>query len=679
MRLLYTLLALCLTLTLSAQTTLIHAVQGSGNATQLAGQTVTIEAIVVADFQRLPDSGLGGFYVQEEDAEADADPLTSEGLFVYDGTFTTDVRVGDKVRVTGTASEFEGLTQVNATVAGGSVTVVARDETLPTPAGLELPVTADSDYERIEGMLTRLVANTYITEVFGVGRYGEFQVTDGQRLVQFTECNAPDVASFTAYKADQARRRLTVDDGRGGENRFPIVLGNGQTVTAANTLRAGARVTGLTGVIEQRFTDGYRMQATGFTVEDDNPRPTSAPTVGGNIRVVGMNVLNYFTTLDSRGADDAEEFERQEAKIVNAICELNADVLGLVEIENNGFGANGAIRTLIAAVREKCGLEYEAVVNPNPGSDQIMVALIYKSSVVSESGTAANLSEPANLFQRNRVPLAQTFRVTDVANPDYRHEFTVCVNHWKSKGSDCGAGDDDTGGAGNCDGTRTAVATAIRDWLAPYNKPTGTTDADVIIIGDLNAYSEEQPIKVMTDAGYVNTVRASSGDGSFPCGSSPSYVFMGEWGSLDHGLASASLAAQVTGAAPWNVNAPEPIALDYDTRFNDASLYADDFYRFSDHDPVVIGLDLEGTIVSVTDTGEAGLSLQHLGNREFRISGADAGAKLVLLEASGRTLKRGKLRAGTTVFSAGKVPAGIYFLRVVARDGRAHTFKVLIQ
>ena len=74
-------------------------------------------------------------------------------------------------------------------------------------------------------------------------------------------------------------------------------------------------------------------------------------------------------------------------------------------------------------------------------------------------------------------------------------------------------------------------------------------------------------------------------------------MFDGQWGSLDHALASASLSAQVTGTAEYHINADEPSVLDYNTEFKSTgqqtSLYAADEFRVSDHDPVVVGLNLE--------------------------------------------------------------------------------------
>ncbi|MBC6996508.1 ExeM/NucH family extracellular endonuclease [Neolewinella lacunae] len=577
--------------------TLISAVQGSGASSPLIGQTVTIQGVVVGDFQGGSGVGLGGFFVQEEDVDADGNPLTSEGVWVFDSSLpgSTAVAVGDVVTVTGVVGEASNLTQINVTGAGASVIVNGTTSTLPSAASLDLPVANTNDYEAFEGMRTLVLDDVSITETFGIARFGEFVVSEGERLIQFTECNDPDPAGLAAYNATQSLRRLIVDDGRSGDNNYPIILGDGSEVSATNSLRSGTVLTGLTGVIDQRF-GSYRMQATDFIRSAENERPAAAPPVGGELKVVGMNVLNYFTTLGSRGADNAAELQRQQDKIVLAICELDADIIGLIEIENNGYGPGSALRTLINAVSAECGKTYTWVVAPNSGSDQIQVALIYKSAVVAQSGTAASLAVPAPVFGQggNRVPLAQTFEVIQAGHPNFGQEITVCVNHWKSKGSSCGSGDDDNGGAGNCNGTRVAAAEAIRDWLA--SDPTGTGETDQLIIGDLNAYSQEPPIQTMLNAGFVNTVRDQAGAGSFPCGSVPSYVFMGEWGSLDHALASASLASKVTGATPWDVNSSEPTALDYDTEFNNPALYNRDFYRFSDHDPIVVGLDLGSSL-----------------------------------------------------------------------------------
>lgn len=565
---------------------LISAVQGSGASSPLVGQDVTIDGIVVGDFQGGTGVGLGGFFVQEENTDVDGDPATSEGIWVYDNTGGTDVAVGDRVTVTGRVEENSNLTQINVTGGGASVMIVSSGNPLPDAASLDLPVAAISDFEAFEGMLTTMIDEAVVTDVFNLGRFGEFDVAADDRLLQFTECNTPDAGAVGAYNDLLDRNLIRVDDGRSGDNVFPAILPDGSTLSSTNnTVRSGTRFTGLTGVMDQRFGD-YRLQFTSFATQDAD-RPATGPAVGGFVKVVGMNVLNYFTTFGSRGADNQAEFDRQEAKIVAAICELDADILGLVEIENNGFGPTGALQTLLNAIQAECGIDYDFVVNPNSGTDQIQVALIYKASVVEESGTAANLTVAAGQFNSNRIPLTQTFRVIEPGNMNFGQEVTVCVNHWKSKGGSCPGDPDDAAGAGCFNSTRVAAATTILDWLT-NDDPTGTGVTDQLVIGDLNAYSAEAPITTFTDAGWSNTVPDFAG----ACGANPSYVFFGEWGSLDHVLASPSLAAKVTGAEAWAVNAEEPVALDYNTEFNNPAWYGPNFYRFSDHNPIVVGLNL---------------------------------------------------------------------------------------
>jgi Ca2+-binding RTX toxin-like protein len=194
----------------------------------------------------------------------------------------------------------------------------------------------------------------------------------------------------------------------------------------------------------------------------------------------------------------------------------------------------------------------------------------------------------------NRPVLTQTFQDKSTGGI-----FTVAVNHLKSKGSDCNAiGDPDTGdGQGNCNLTRKAAAEALVDWLA--SDPTGSGDEDFLIIGDLNSYDKEDPIDAIL-AGSDGDIR-SAGDnytdlvalfnGEFAY----SFVFDGQLGYLDHALANVELLSQVTGTTIWHINADEPDLIDYDTSFkgpNQDAIYAPDAYRSSDHDPVIVGLDL---------------------------------------------------------------------------------------
>jgi predicted extracellular nuclease len=605
--------------------TKIHQIQGSGSAFNPDfGGIRTIEGIVVAAFPG--GTGLSGFFVQEEDADADDNPTTSEGIFVFDPTGRFSGNVGDKVRVTGTVSEFtssgsgnnSSLTQLSLSNTQVSSVINLGADVLPTAATIQFPVVSPEYLERYEGMLVHISAASgelTVTEHFQLGRFGQVVLSStgasnqpgtDARLEQYTQFNDPSVAGYAAYLEEIATRRIILDDGSNVQNPATIIFGRGgEPLSATNTLRGGDTVVSITGVLDHRF-EGYRVQtSTGVDFTPANPRPETTPDVGGTLKVASFNVLNYFngdgtgggfTSPEQRGAENLTEFNRQRAKTIAAILGLNADVVGLIEIENDGYGANSAIQDLVNGLNAVAGAGTYAFIDPGLpqlGTDAIAVGFIYKPSSVTPVGAAATVPDgfgQGAFDNNNRKPLAQTFLQNSTGE-----QFTAVINHFKSKGSSSGGiGDADAGdGQGLSNGTRTRASQDLAAWLA--TNPTGTTDTDYLIMGDINAYAQEDPIKVLENVGYTNLVPNSS----------YSYVFNGQWGSLDHALANGSLAAQVTGAAKWHINADEPNVLDYNTNFKSAAqinnLYNPDAFRSSDHDPVIVGLNLNTAPVAVND------------------------------------------------------------------------------
>jgi hypothetical protein len=557
--------------------TLIPAVQGDGDISPLQGQrNVVIEGIVNGDFQA--ESQLRGFFVQEEPEQTDGDAATSDGLFVFDDGFGVDVAPGDQVRVRGQVIEFRGLTEMM----GVTDLVVCANRTPPTPMDVTLPVADVSDWERYEGMLITMPQTLTVSGNYTLGRYGELILAADERLWVPTNRVEPGAPAL-ALQAANDRNRILLDDGATGENPNPAPY-----LAERETLRAGDLVAGVTGVLSYGF-DAYRIQPTApIQVTIANPRPEAPPPVGGTLRVASFNVLNYFDGDGSgggfptpRGADTPAEFADQRAKIISALVDLDADIIGLIEVENDA-APNSALADLVAGLNAEMGAETYALIDTGViGSDAIRVALVYRPDTVEPVGDFAVLDssvDPAFVDDKNRPALAQTF-----AEKASGERLTVAVNHLKSKGSDCAdVGDPDAGdGQGNCNLTRTRAAMALVNWLA--TDPTASGDPDVLIIGDLNAYAREDPITAIRDAGYTDLIQAFQGGRGY------SYVFDGQAGYLDHALASPSLTPQVTGTAVWHINADEPRALDYND-FNQPGLYRPDPFRSSDHDPVLVGL-----------------------------------------------------------------------------------------
>ena len=572
--------------------TSIFLVQGDTDTSPFVGAEVAVEGVVVGDFQNntSPDNGnLNGFHIQ--DPLGDGNSITSDGIFIY-APGGIDVSVGDSVRVRGSVSEFNGMTEITASQiwqcsSGNSI----------APTSFSLPVTSINDFEPYEGMLVTFPQSLVIAEYFNFDRFGEIVLTT-DRYLTYTARFEPDPIAFPAYQ-DYILNRITIDDGRTNPNPDPAIHPNGSTFDLTNLFRGGDRVSNVTGVLDYSF-GLYRIQPTqGANFISANPRPAQPDEVGGNIKVASFNVLNYFTTIDEgtdicgpaqdqecRGADTYEEFIRQRDKIIAALSTINADVVGLIEIEN--YPGDVPTTDLVSGLNDVLGAgTYDYIATGAIGSDAIRMALIYKPESVSPLGSFAVLDstvDPRFLDDNNRPTLAQSFLDNTTGGV-----FSVAVNHLKSKGSDCNAiGDPDLGdGAGNCNLTRKAAAEAMVDWLA--SDPTGSNDADYLIIGDLNSYDKEDPIDVLLAGGYTDLMYQYLGEAAY------SYVFDGQIGYLDYALASTNLFSQVSGASFWHINADEPDLIDYDMSFKqDAqdAIYAPDAYRSSDHDPVIVGLNL---------------------------------------------------------------------------------------
>jgi predicted extracellular nuclease len=567
--------------------TLIHDVQGAGLVSPMNGSSgIVLEGVVVGDFQASDE--LSGFFLQEEDAQSDADPSTSEGIFVFDNGFGPDLGVGDVVRVQGNVTEFFDLTELNSVT---NLAVCSSGNTLPAATSMTLPVTALDDWESAEGMRVSLAQTLHVTGNFNQGRFGEVDLSVNGPLDIPTNVAAPGAAALAVRDLNN-RSRIQLDDGSSVEDPAPLP----PYIGADNTLRIGDTITGLTAALGYSFGsyELHPVDAVNFTRA--NPRP-DRPDVGGAVNVASFNVLNYFTTLDDagpicgplgnqscRGADNALEFTRQRSKLVAAISELDADVVALIELENHP--ADVPIADLVTGLNAVAGPgTYAYIATGSIGSDVIRVGLIYKPASVTPAGPFAILDSSVDpLFNddKNRPVLAQTFQENTSNVP-----FTVAVNHLKSKGAPCDdVGDPDAGdGQGNCNGVRTDAATALLNWLA--TGPTGNGTGDVLILGDLNAYAQEDPVTTIESGGYTDLIEAFVGLGV--ANGAYSFNFFAESGYLDHALSSSSLLANITGVADWHINADEPRVLDYND-FNQPSLYNADEFRSSDHDPLIVGL-----------------------------------------------------------------------------------------
>ncbi|GAB3855277.1 hypothetical protein GCM10029963_49780 [Micromonospora andamanensis] len=588
----------------------IAEVQGTGAATPVAGSRVTVEGIVTADHRT---GGYNGVYVQTAGSGAErpvAAGTASDGIFVYLTTNTANhptVAIGDRVRVSGTASEFNGLTQLTI-AARTDVQVCAQGAPLPTPVPVEFPLD-EAARESVESMLVAPVGAYAVSEVYNTNRYGEVAISAGDRPARTpTDVARPGSDTAQALAAENKLRSLLVDDGRTTNLATAGLLP--PYVSPASPLRVGDSVEAFgPSVLSYGFNE-WRLQPTRpvdadtspadrTTFKTTNPRTAGPVDVGGDLRVASFNVLNYFVHFggDARGAADEAALAKQEAKIVSAISALNADVVALEEIENSvRFDTEDpqqALKRLVAALNSEDGAgtwDYVRAPADLPGAaeqDVITTAIIFKPAKAQPKGPSRSVNDETVWFNA-REPIAQTFTAGSV-------DFIVVANHFKSK-SGAGTGDNaDAGdGQGGWNGDRVRQATALATFVDQVKADSGTDN--VLLLGDFNAYTQEDPMQVLYDRDYRNLNDTGK----------TSYVFNGESGSLDHALASPSLASRVTGVDVWQINAVESYAFQYDGL---AAFFAPDPYRASDHNPLVVGID--------TGTASGPVDLQLLSINDF--------------------------------------------------------------
>jgi len=581
------------------QSVFIHQIQGNGPVSPLLAASVKVEAIVTADFQTTGQ--LKGFYIQEEDIDADTDAKTSEGIFVFTDLTSVAVNVGDRVSVTGIVQEFFELTELTSV----TVSIVNSGNPLPAVTNINLPLTALTDLESFEGMYVSLPQILYVTENYNLSRFGEFWLSSGARLMQPTNVTTPGLSANNQQTANDLNRIL-INDASTIQNPDPVIYPS-SGLSANNTLRSGSTVANVTGVMHFDFSQYHINPTQAPFFSNINTRMDPAPAVVAPLRVAAFNVLNYFngdgvggSFPTSRGADTLTEFTRQRDKIINSILGLGADIIGLMEIENDGYDATSAIQDLVNGLNSVApvGTSY-AFINPGLsqiGTDAIAVGLLYRVQTVTPIGGAVILDssvDPTFIDTKNRPVLVQTFEHL-VSND----RLTIAVNHLKSKGSACVSDPDTLDGQGNCNLTRASAAQALVNWLA--TDPTTSSSTDNLIIGDLNSYAMEDPITAIKAAGYTDLINM------FEVASKAyTFNFKGQSGYLDHALASTSLAAKIVGATIWHINADEPRALDYNVEFKTAgqitSFYSPDTFRSSDHDPVLVDIKLTDPTITNPD------------------------------------------------------------------------------
>ena len=412
-----------------------------------------------------------------------------------------------------------------------------------------------------------------VTHNHHLGRYGQLTLAAGGRM--FHPNNGTCVSEF-----DAGPRFIVIDDGDHRQNPDPVPFLDG-----FETLRSGTTVTQLSGWFTEQpvhmdasgFSDWYVLLPDEVSFEPAE-RPATPPELPGSLLVAGFNVENYFTTFGSRGARNSREFERQHTSLIKALAGLNAQLIGVAEVEND----EGA--TLSRLVHGQDGLGQVTGRNWSwlqaegfgRGSDEIGLAFLYRADVLAPVGPTLADTHPVH----ERPPLVQRFRELESG-----FEFTAVMTHLKSRGG-CAPFDPDRG-SGCWDERRDSQARQLLSFLEENLINSGS---GVLLLGDLNSYALEQPVTRLKQAGYVDLLAEF-----VPVTERYTYVYQpGLAGYIDHALADPALRSYVCGAGIWHINADEPVIKSFSAARFGPDHWQPDPYRSSDHDPVLVSLDPAG-------------------------------------------------------------------------------------
>ena len=231
-------------------------------------------------------------------------------------------------------------------------------------------------------------------------------------------------------------------------------------------------------------------------------------------------------------------------------------------------------------------------------------------------------------------------------------KFVYMINHFKAK-SDKGSGDnaDKGDGQGTYNGDRVREATAVVTFAKSCATYFG--DEDVLIMGDLNAYSMEDPIRKFTDVGYVHLIKQFAEDEGY------SYIYNGMVGCLDYALANEQMAEQVTGCKVFHINADEASVFGYN-----GYSYQNNMYRSSDHDPVVVGLKL-GTNTPTEEITTNENRIIYGSNDIIGIASAE-GLSMSIYSLTGKAIYTTTITSNDYTISTSEISlhAGIYIIKL---------------
>lgn len=518
-------------------------------------------------------------------------------------------------------------------------------------AAQSVAITLPDDYEQLDkyiGMEIEMEQTLYVTDTRNWNRYGEITLS-GKRLMTPTDIALPGSEEYFRILEDNRRNQITLSDGSRQEypNPRPWAGSDG-------TLRTGAYITGIKGKLTKENW-GYVITPTEHPVFRDNLRPHAHENLGEhNVKLCGMNLQYYLADNygSGYGPDDAEEAKRQHTKIIKALLTIDADVYGLVEVQQG----QKAVKKLTDALNSSQNNAHYSYINDGTSANGTYTKACY---IYRDDRLA-----PIRQLQSNDTGVKNRKKAQGFELKENGEKFIYMLGHFKAKSGN-GSGDnaDKNDGQGVYNGDRMREATAMTTFAkscASYFE-----DNDVIIMGDLNSYSMEDPIRIIENAGYENLIKKYGGNNAY------SYVFHGTAGCLDHALANKPMAEQTSGCTVFHINADEPTVFGYS-----GYSYQDNMYRCSDHDPVIVGLNLKKTTATANPPA---IDIIIYGNNGIiGISGAEK-QKMYLYSSDGLLIEERNIDTNDYTMTTGHLHPGVYIIRLITSNGNVKIEKLVIK
>ncbi len=288
--------------------------------------------------------------------------------------------------------------------------------------------------------------------------------------------------------------------------------------------------------------------------EGKSAPPVDIPDVGtGRLKVCAQNLLNYYYNYNTgRGNYTREEFADKTHKIMDAMLWLDADIYAFCELEAQDI----ILRQLADSLNKQTNSTAYTYVADNINEEwneqynnNLKSGFIYRKDKVKTIGSSTGAYYSGYYNHTMRI---QTFEELSSGE-----QFTLSMNHFKSKAG----GAEDQGNS-----QRVTNATTLLN-----NLPSKAKDEDILIMGDLNCEVGEDPLDLIEEAGYVEQLIKYDYNAY-------SYCYQGQGSLIDHVYANATMAKQITGAGVFHISTTcEP---------------ANQGYRYSDHDPYLVGINL---------------------------------------------------------------------------------------